>query len=301
MKLKILSSLFLALAMLASCKNDIPAPYRTEWPQAPYMTHAARYLNDNLSGEGALPAGAPERTFYTLTLTEGGTYVLVNSAVTDASTAQNPLPPVLAGEYTPLGDGAYLLSGFGMALIKNADPSGKAAGSRSEIYLCPDKFGMEQYEVHARVSGTLHEGDAFRRWNIAKVRITISTEGLNLSNDFVGGDLGEAAAFLERNGVILPGNIPTDTKAYALDISGLNEITLLYDNGKSDHATWSRFEDGVMRIRWDSENVGIGFGAESANVSFEGNYCIFSVQGTAESTRGQIDVTVKFILQLPKL
>lgn len=274
---KTITLLLPLLLLLSACgKKGDPKDY--VFPQAPYAGEAVRYTNTNLDG-----------VIRSVSFTEGGSYLL--------TLRPDPKKPAdyLAGTYSVDADKTYRLQGYGTV---KAGTTKAAADEILQMTFTPDEG--QSVTIPCTVTPAAGEDQLYRQWRTAVTRIRIEGE-TPVAADFAGCDVNEICAFLRENGMYDGEDFPAGQKVSLVDISGLDEITILYENGNVDHAQITSHRLSVIGYRWTSTDMGFGFENGEATVAYDGDTCIFTIMGNITRNGKATKVSLTWALKEKKI
>lgn len=271
--MKRIAFLILSLTLLVfySCeKNGGKSSY--VFPPAPYVGQAVRYTNVEIGAD-----------IQFVSFTEGGTYLLCRKP-----DAQKP-KQYKAGGYTVDDEGVYHLTGYG-----TVKKGGTKAQATEELTFTPTEGEPVTIPCTMELAG--ESGDLFRQWKVVTTRVKFSGD-MTIAADFDGCDLNQICSFLKTNGVIDRDSFPAGQKVSLVDISGLGEIAVLYENGNVDVATITQYGISALNYVWAEPGMGYEFEIGKAVIEYDGDTCIFSVLGQFKGNGKTIDIKLMWALK----
>lgn len=271
-------TLLLPLLLLLPACGEKGNPKDYVFPKAPYAGEAVRYTNTNLDG-----------VIRSVSFTEGGSYLL--------ALRPNPEKPAdyVAGTYSVDANKTYRLQGYGTV---KAEATKAAAEEILQMTFTPTEG--QSVTIPCTVTSAASEDQLYRQWKVASTRVRINTK-TPVAADFAGCDVNEICTFLKENGLYDGEDFPAGQKVSLVDISGLNEITVLYENGNVDHAQITSHNLSVIGYRWSAPDMGFGFENGEASVAYDGDTCIFTIKGNVTHNGKTTEVSLTWALKEKKL
>jgi len=294
--MKKIITLLLPLLLLVSCEKTSKKPH--VFPAPPYVGQAVRYTNVYANADIDTDYSQQSEIVQFVSFTEGGTYLLcrkVEEPLTGGpgKVSKKYVKTYTAGTYTIVADNTYRLEGYGT--VKKASTKVQAD---EELTFTPT--AGQPFTIPCTVQNATVLDDLYRQWDVKSTRVKLDGD-MKVAADFAGCDINEICAFLKENGLYDGEDFPAGQKVSLVDISGLNEITILYENGNVDHAKITSHNLSVIGYQWSAPGMGFGFENGEATVAYDADTCIFNIMGNVTHNGKTTEVSLTWALKEKKL